>query len=445
MLGRLRRAFLVKYTRFQGRETKLKECVSVCRRESSWTEAEGFLLELLKVQTGNEIERSATMHMLAEVYLAKRDLKSAQDYCRRAFVAARRNKKNTPLVQKSVYLLAKIIYEANGDPHEFELYRDQLPSKVRGMCHDELLLTADCLELELLSRMQPSEASQQLGSRLLKNLSRTPSSDSLTVKYVDLDSVRKTVKSHGVIGTTVLNGDTLLHVFAESGNERAVQQLLDQGARISTIGKSGRTALYLAVEKGHEHVVDVLLKNDATVDEQDSPQNPLFLAATNGKVGLVRLLLRYRNGPSQWPAPETLYQTAAKGHVHVLQLLLENGAKDVRRARQDYNSCFRDSARPIRARTALHEAVARRFPSGIVDLLSNDDNIKTADLKGKTPLHEAVLGQCIATVEVLLKNGVKVLRPNSEGSTVLQRGPSTFEEIISPAPNYKFATRTWNI
>ena len=138
---------------------------------------------------------------------------------------------------------------------------------------------------------------------------------------------------------------------------------------------------------------------DTTVDEQDCPQNPLFLAATNDKVGSVRLLLKYRNGPSQWPVPEMLYQTAAKGHVHVLQLLLDNGAKDVRRARQDYHPCFRDPARPIRARTALHEAVAPGFPSGIVDLLSNDENIRTTDLKGKIPLHEAVLGQHIATAE----------------------------------------------
>ena len=425
-----------RYSQFRGREMRLKECVSVCRHEACWREAEGFLLELLKVQTPTELEWSATMHQLAEVYIAKNDLNKARDYCRRAF-DARRSKKNAPLVQESLYLLAKIIYEVHGDPHEFELYRDQLPSKVRGICFYKPLLTADCLELELLSRMHPSQAAQQLGTVLLKNLNRTPSSDSFTIKYVDLDSVRQTIKVHGAIGATVARGDTLLHVFAESGNERAVQQLLDQGARISTSSKSGRTALYLAVEKAHEQVVNVLLKNGATVDDQDSPQNPLFLAAITGHVGSLLSLLKYRQGPGPWMVPEMLLQTAVKGHAHVLQLLLENGAKDVRRVEGGYNACFRDPARPIRARTALHEAVARGFSSGLIDLLSNDDNIKTADPRGKTPLHEAVLRPCdSATVEVLLKNGgrVKVQRANSEGNNVLPRGPATFQDIISPAP-----------
>jgi len=283
----------------------------------------------------------------------------------------------------------------------------------------------------LLSRMQPSEASQQLGSRLLKNLNRNYFGDSFKRIYVDLNSVRKTIKSHEVIGTTVRNGDTLLHAFAESGNEKAIQQLIDAGARVSTLSTLGYTALYLAIEKGHENVIAVLLKNGATVDERDSAEGPLFLAAATGQVGSVRCLLKYRKGPSQWLVPSMLYQTTVNGHVDVLQLLLENGAKDVRNVGQDHSVYFRTPPPPPRSRTALHEAVARGFPPGIVELLINNDNIKTIDLKGKTPLHEAVLGKYVATVEVLLKYGVKV---HGEVTTSLQRGPSTFQDIICPVP-----------
>jgi hypothetical protein len=123
-----------KYTWFEGRKSMLEKFATASRQESSWSEAEAFLLELLKAQSQNEVERSATMHVLAEVYLAKNDLNSARDYCRKAFDA--RWKKlgmNNPLFHESVYLLAKIIYEAKGDQHEFELYRDKLPKKVQGM------------------------------------------------------------------------------------------------------------------------------------------------------------------------------------------------------------------------------------------------------------------------------------------------------------------------
>ena len=250
---------------------------------------------------------------------------------------------------------------------------------------------------------------------------------------MDLDSVIKTLKFHDVMGTTVRNGDTLLHLFAESGNEKAIQQLIDAGARVSTLSTLGYTALYLAVASGHEPAIDVLLKNGAVVDGRDSVQDPLFLAATNGQIRSVQLLLKYRTGPGQWPAPSVLYQTAANGHVDVLQLLLENGAKDVQSVVQDHSAYFRTPPPPPRCRTALHEAVAHGFPPGIVELLINNDNVKTIDLKGKTPLHEAVLGQCVSTVEILLKYGVNVHGAESNVTLSLQRGPNTFQEIISPA------------
>jgi hypothetical protein len=126
-----------KYTWFEGRKSMLETFATACRQESSWSEAEAFLLELLKTQTQNDIEWSATMHVLAEVYLAKNDLNSARGYCRKAFdVRWKKLGKNNPIFLESVYLLAKIIYEAKGDQHEFELYRDKLPKNVQRMFYE---------------------------------------------------------------------------------------------------------------------------------------------------------------------------------------------------------------------------------------------------------------------------------------------------------------------
>ena len=122
-----------RYSQFHGRERVLETCISVCREQSKWDEAEVFLLELLKEKPTNDIEASKYRHTLAEVCLAKGDLKSAQLSCQKA-VEARRKAfgKKDRLFQESVYLIAKIIYEAKGDPIEFEGYRNQLPPKIQG-------------------------------------------------------------------------------------------------------------------------------------------------------------------------------------------------------------------------------------------------------------------------------------------------------------------------
>jgi ankyrin repeat protein len=265
--------------------------------------------------------------------------------------------------------------------------------------------------------MRPADAVRELGNSLLKDLStRNPPKSS----NVDWESINTTIKSCGVIGTTARNSDTLLHAFSESGNELAVQWLLKMGARVSTLGKSGYTALYLAVEKGHEPVIRSLLNGGATVDAQDSKQDPLFRAATLGRVATVRLLLEHRKG-SNWAAPELLYQTALNGHAKVIQVLLENGAKDDRSHLQDDSVYFKTAARALRARTALHEAVARGFSVAIIELLVHRDNIRTADKNDNTALHEAALGQSVATVEVLINNGADIHAVNFEGKTALHR------------------------
>lgn len=265
--------------------------------------------------------------------------------------------------------------------------------------------------------MRPADAAKELGSSLLNDLSARIS---LKSSNMDFESIRSTMNSCGVIGTTVRNADTLLHAFAESGNELAVQWLLKMGARVSTLSKSGYTALYLAVEKGGELVIRSLLKSGATVDAQDSTQDPLFRAATLGRVTSVRLLLEHRKG-SNWAAPAMLYQTALNGHAEVLQILLENGAKDDRSGMQDDSPYFKKAAPPPRARTALHEAVARGFAVAIIERLVNKDNIRTTDKNGNTPLHEAASGQSVANVEMLLENGADILAVDFEGRTALHR------------------------
>jgi tetratricopeptide (TPR) repeat protein len=121
------------YPRFPGRESALEACISACREQSRWDQAEGFLLELSKEKTGNQVKESGIMHSLAEVYFAKKDLKSAQLFCQKAIdLRTSGFGKTHPLFQESIYLIGKIIYEANGDLSEFASFRHVLPPKIQG-------------------------------------------------------------------------------------------------------------------------------------------------------------------------------------------------------------------------------------------------------------------------------------------------------------------------
>jgi tetratricopeptide (TPR) repeat protein len=126
-------SIITKHRTFCDRERALEICVIACLKQSKWEEAEGFLLELSKGMTGNQIKESEIMHSLAEVYFAKRDLKSAQLFCQRAIdIRMTKFGKSHPLFQESIYLIGKIIYEAHGDFIEFVNLKNLLPSKIQG-------------------------------------------------------------------------------------------------------------------------------------------------------------------------------------------------------------------------------------------------------------------------------------------------------------------------
>jgi tetratricopeptide (TPR) repeat protein len=119
-----------RYPQFQGRDRVLEMCISECRRISKWNEAEKFLLELLPQTMESDVKGSKVHHVLAEVYLAKKDIQSARIHCQTAVHV--REKIGDPLLQESVYLLAKIVYEANSDHLEFEGLRHRFPQKIQG-------------------------------------------------------------------------------------------------------------------------------------------------------------------------------------------------------------------------------------------------------------------------------------------------------------------------
>ena len=117
--------------------------------------------------------------------------------------------------------------------------------------------------------------------------------------------------------------DSALLESSQSGNNEAVQFLLDLGVNINYNNSEGKTALMLACEAGHEEVVQTLVSAEANVDLQDSTgQTALMLA--NGNIGIVPcLLLAKADLDIQRKDGNTALHIACyKGHNTVIELLL---------------------------------------------------------------------------------------------------------------------------
>jgi hypothetical protein len=95
--------------------------------------------------------------------------------------------------------------------------------------------------------------------------------------------------------TLAKNGSwTLLHGFAATGNEIAVQWLLedDKSNLVRAMDKRGHTPLHVAAMHGHDVVVQTLLQYGARVETHDQlGQTPLHLAAFGRSKRCAQLLL----------------------------------------------------------------------------------------------------------------------------------------------------------
>jgi ankyrin repeat protein len=122
----------------------------------------------------------------------------------------------------------------------------------------------------------------------------------------------------------------LLLEKARVGSEKAVQQLLEEGADLTVTDLDGRTALHLAVGIGNESLVQALLERGANVEAAaGNGSKALNLAAESGDDAVVKLLLAFNaNVESFNVETETtaLYQAVKNQHIAVARTLLENGA-----------------------------------------------------------------------------------------------------------------------
>ena len=153
--------------------------------------------------------------------------------------------------------------------------------------------------------------------------------------------------------------DSALLESSQSGNNEAVQFLLDLGVNLNYSNSERKTALILASEAGHEEVVQTLVLAGANINLQDSIGQtalvvsktieifslllksnadinilthkgsiPLITASALGHLSVVEMLLvEYNNDPNvqNKEGCTALILTSQNGHYQVVEILLKNG------------------------------------------------------------------------------------------------------------------------
>uniref|UniRef100_A0A8H7K4T2 Prion-inhibition and propagation HeLo domain-containing protein n=1 Tax=Bionectria ochroleuca TaxID=29856 RepID=A0A8H7K4T2_BIOOC len=232
------------------------------------------------------------------------------------------------------------------------------------------------------------------------------------------------------------DGSSPLILACARGHSHVAKLLLERGAFISSEGRLKNTPMHLAACNGHLEVVKLLLEHEAGViaptyhegtfegyeesvnlprGKQTGISNrsnivgdtPLTVAASNGHLEVVRLLLEHeaRAATTDRHQRTPLHFAAALGNVEMARLLLDKGADTTA---QDFSNCT-----PLLCS-------AKKNHSEVVELLvGRGASVESTDEAGVTSLmHASGLGH-IETMRVLLERGADIAATSDNGGTSL--------------------------
>jgi ankyrin repeat protein len=153
-----------------------------------------------------------------------------------------------------------------------------------------------------------------------------------------VDLIRALLDAGATINLTNTRGGTALMYAAVVGDPATVKLLLLRGATINTQSSNGWTALMIAAVKGYDELVRLLLARGADPNLRDIyGWTPLMRAAYENRLTVVRALLASnatKVNVSNDNGATALHQAARRGHLQIVQLLIDHGAdleaKDLR-------------------------------------------------------------------------------------------------------------------
>ena len=214
--------------------------------------------------------------------------------------------------------------------------------------------------------------------------------------------------------------DSALLESSQSGNNEAVQFLLDLGVNVNYSNSEGKTALMLPSEAGHEEAVQTLVSAEANVDLQDSAgQTALILACEAGHEEVVQTLVSAGANVNLQDCVglTALILASEAGHEEVVQTLVSAGAN------VNLQDCVGLTAL-ILASKAGHEEVVQT-------LVSAGANVNLQDCVGLTALILASKAGHEEVVQTLVSAGANVNLQDSALETALMlASEGGHEEVV---------------
>ena len=225
------------------------------------------------------------------------------------------------------------------------------------------------------------------------------------------------VEAGADVSATDDKGDTCLTMAAHHGHTETVRYIVGlKDVDVKSAAMNDFTALHKAVDKGHVDVVQVLIDAGAEVDAKNKwRDSPLHLASKRGNMAIVKMLVEAGAEVSATDNKGATCLTMAVQHWHTETVRYLVGLKDV-----DVNSAVDGDF------TALHWAITETYGTVgegraemVQVLIDAGADVDTEDNTGRSPLHLASREGNMAIVKMLVEAGADVSATDNEGDTCL--------------------------
>ncbi len=163
-----------------------------------------------------------------------------------------------------------------------------------------------------------------------------------------------------------------------------VQALLQRGFDPNTLDSTGQPGLIVAIKSGSVKVASLLVNapNIKVEVRNSADESPLMMAALNGHVALVRLLIQ-KDADVNKPGWTALHYAATNGHVDVMNLLLEENAYI------DATSPNGTTPLMMAAHYGTPSAVKQLLEVGADPVLKNDQGLNAFDFANRAARTES--------------------------------------------------------
>ncbi|XP_058978821.1 rabankyrin-5 [Musca domestica] len=227
----------------------------------------------------------------------------------------------------------------------------------------------------------------------------------------DLDSPRQPgPKGEG--GDEATDKASPLHLCAQWGLVKVLQNLIDHGANVNSLDAENKTPLHVAIENQHEKIISILLCHPGIdLKIRDKCGNTPFATALTirNHRAAQRILDRLPNAAEQMDSRgrNFLHLAIMKDDLESVLFLLA--------IQVDVNSRVHDANQS----TPLHLAATSRNEMITRNLILAEARVNERDAMQKTPLHIAAERCNLAAVSALLQNGADFDAVDGEGNNAL--------------------------